>query len=42
MQVSQAPAGQMESSKSENFYGGVGIFSLFGLLALIGLRRYKK
>lgn len=42
VQVTQAPAGQMESSKVETSGGSAGILSLLGLLGLIGLRRYKK
>lgn len=42
VQVSQAPAGQMENSKVKTSGGSAGVFSLFGLLGLIGLRRYKK
>ncbi|PJG44327.1 rhombotarget A [Acinetobacter tandoii] len=42
VQVTQAPAGQMKSSKVETSGGSAGILSLLGLLGLIGLRRYKK
>lgn len=42
VQVTQAPAGQMESSKVETSGGSAGILSLLGLLGLIGLRHYKK
>ena len=42
VQVTQAPAGQMESSKVKTSGGSAGILSLLGLFGLIGLRRYKK
>ncbi|MHA3891420.1 rhombotarget A [Acinetobacter sp. GXMZU3951] len=42
VQVTQAPAGQMESSKVKTSGGSLGMWSLLGLLSLIGLRRCKK
>lgn len=39
--VVQSPKNEMESSKVKTSGGAVGVFSLFALLGLIGLRRYK-
>ena len=41
VRVVQAPKNDMESSKVSTSGGSVGFFSLFAILGLIGLRRYK-
>ncbi|OTG73282.1 rhombotarget A [Acinetobacter sp. ANC 4169] len=40
--VVQAPKNAMESKSVNTSGGSVGFFSLFGILGLVGLRRYKK
>ncbi len=40
--VVQAPQNAMESKSVNTSGGSVGFFSLFGILGLVGLRRYKK
>ena len=40
--VVQAPQNTMESKSVNTSGGSVGFFSLFGILGLVGLRRYKK
>ena len=42
VQVRQEPENHMESDKIKTSGGALGMFSLFTLLALVGLRRYTK